>query len=250
MRSQSSTSFSHSTLCLWTKCGVQVISLQSMGRPLSQLIGCAVQQHIFIYDLAQSFTPQTPKASWAASSTEPICLLRSNPYAAAMYSGACDGAVLLWDLKAPPRQASLKFLQHSRAVTAAEMLNEHSLLTSSADSTILQWDIRNSEQPVRSTVPDGKSVLHLRVSPLNNLLAFATLKVIIHFVALCLNCSCGAGAVPHGWRFICDDTTDSTGLQVDISGHVLEQKVRCSLCCHFRRSNCRHFSPLKTTCRL
>jgi WD40 repeat protein len=148
-----------------------------MGRPLSHMIGCAVQHHIYIYDLAQSFTPQTPKASWAASSTEPICLLRRNPYAVSMYSGACDGAVLLWDLKAPPRQASLKFLQHSRAVTAAEMLNEHSLLTSSADSTIIQWDIRNSEQPVRTTVPDGKSILHLRVSPLPNLLAFATLKV-------------------------------------------------------------------------
>jgi len=152
----------------------QVVSLQSMGGPLRLSLACAVQKDILIYDV-QSQTG-APKAQWTAHLDSPLCLLRRNFFGISLFSAAWNGSIHFWDLKSKPTQPVLKFLKHTRAVTGVEMITDSTLMSSSADGTIYVWDLRNSSAPTKTFIPDGKSVLNIRINPTRNYTAVSTLK--------------------------------------------------------------------------
>jgi WD40 repeat protein len=151
------------------------MSLQPLGGPLKNSIACAVQGSIIIFDITQSLA--TPKATWVAHE-DFISLLKRNPFGISILSGSNSGAIHFWDLKNKPSGTpSIKFLKHTRAITGAEMLSDNNLLSSSADSFVMLWDIRNPTTPLRTFSPDDKSVLNIRLNPTKTNVAVATLKV-------------------------------------------------------------------------
>lgn len=150
-----------------------------MGGPLKNSIACALQRDIVIYDItyANNSISTIPKATWNGHDDAIVCLLRKNTFGISLLSASWNGSIHFWDLKNKPSVPAIKFLKHTRAVTGLEMINEFTMISSSADATILVWDLRNAANPVRSIIPDGKSILNLKANTASSTVAIATLKV-------------------------------------------------------------------------
>jgi WD40 repeat protein len=76
-----------------------------------------------------------------------------------------------------PSSPSLSLKRHTRAITSVQVANANSLISASADSSVMIWDIRNTQEPVRTIVPDTKSVLALKLHPNKTSMAVSTLQV-------------------------------------------------------------------------
>jgi WD40 repeat protein len=154
-----------------------------MGGPLKFSIACALQSDIAIYDLiaSSSNVAANSKAIWNGHESSPVCLLRKNPFGISLLSSSWNGSIHFWDLKNKPTTPAIKFLKHTRAVTGTEMVNEFNMISSSADANMFLWDLRNSSVPVRSIIPDGKSILNLKLNNVTNKVTIATLKVFLYW---------------------------------------------------------------------
>jgi len=79
-------------------------------------------------------------------------------------------------LKKKPNSPSSIYLKHTRPITSLEIVDENTFWSSSADSTIQLWDIRNPNAVLDSFSPDNKSVLNLKLNPDRTIMGISTLK--------------------------------------------------------------------------
>lgn len=160
---------------------LQVVSLSGYGGPFANCVASSVKKQIQIFDLTQ---PASPQYSWnmetfpEKSPTEDlVCLLKGNRDLKLLFSGSWTGSLCSWDLRSKPKEPVHKFMKHNRAITGIEVVNEYLFLSSSADSTVLLWDLRDTSNSVGTVFTDGKSVLNLKINKSDHLIAVATLKV-------------------------------------------------------------------------
>jgi len=109
------------------------------------------------------------------SHNDTITILKANLFSPGIFTGFWTGEVHYYHLSGQPT-TPLKFLKHNRAVTSIEMLNDFTLVTSSADGRILFWDLRNSAVPMASLIPDQKALTCFKVNRRNGMATTSTLK--------------------------------------------------------------------------
>ena len=144
-----------------------------MGGPLKTSIACSSNKEITFYDINHSLI--TAKHNWTAHD-DVITLLKRNFYGISMFSGAANGSIHFWDLKSRPINPNIKMLRHTKSVTSVEQINENCFYSSSLDSYILMWDIRNPQSPIQTLCPDRKNVISIKIHPNKEVLAATTEK--------------------------------------------------------------------------
>ncbi|KAF8060010.1 hypothetical protein HT031_004948 [Scenedesmus sp. PABB004] len=90
-------------------------------------------------------------------------------------SGAADGAVHLWDLRAPPNMPRLRLAAHGGAVTGLELIGDDRLVTGGADGRVLLWDSRAGGAALHAAAaPGGAGVSRIAVGPWGDVVAVST----------------------------------------------------------------------------
>ncbi|CAL8466974.1 g6510 [Coccomyxa elongata] len=154
----------------------QIESLHSLGGPLTTCCAATFGRLIVIYPttIAPGEIPKS-KAAWMAHTSDVTSLHRSQ-HGLHLFSGAHDGAIHMWDLKAKPSKPSMSF-RHSAAVTGLNHPNDRHLVSCSMDGRLFLWDIRRPVQPLRSMAsPDGSGIAKMAVSPFGDSAVCGTIK--------------------------------------------------------------------------
>eukprot|EP01018_Ginkgo_biloba_P028352 Gb_34591 [translate_table: standard] len=159
--------------------GIQMLHLASlwpMGGPLGSSIAGAFGKNAFVYDLSSvSAKPSVtvpPKALWQAHDSPISCIYQSS-FVCALFTGASDGCVRLWDMKSKPSNPVRQYL-HKKHVTGIEMLDGRTICSSSLDGSIQLRDLRYGTSPFMSAIPDEKPILNMASLPLKNMIAFSS----------------------------------------------------------------------------
>eukprot|EP00667_Euglena_gracilis_P013761 EG_transcript_14220 len=143
--------------------------------PLAGCVAASGNGSATIFDMGRGdFSIQ--KTSWVAHQDFVTCL-RAAPPQLHLLTGSQCGDIHYWDLRAASLSPAAALRYHTRAVTDLQPNTaQHALYSSSADGSVLQWDLRRTQTPVAMFVPDLSSAVALRLHPQNpTLLAVATL---------------------------------------------------------------------------
>lgn len=155
---------------------LHIASLQPFGGPLGRFLAMAAGVDIFVYDLSvASFNASgtaSPKAVWKAHDS-PISFMHRSSFACALFTGDYDGYIHLWDMKCRPTAPVQQYL-HKDQITGISTINAHMISSCGKDGALKLWDIRSSNVPVVSVVPDGKPMLNMAAIPPHNTISFTT----------------------------------------------------------------------------
>ena len=84
------------------------------------------------------------KTTWTAH-TKFLTCLRAATDQVQLLSGSQTGEICFWDMRTPPSNATIELLYHTRLVTDLQLQNSHTLYSSSADGSVLHWDLRSTK---------------------------------------------------------------------------------------------------------
>eukprot|EP01006_Ploeotia_vitrea_P031676 TRINITY_DN63989_c0_g1_i1.p1 TRINITY_DN63989_c0_g1~~TRINITY_DN63989_c0_g1_i1.p1 ORF type:complete len:780 (-),score=112.26 TRINITY_DN63989_c0_g1_i1:126-2432(-) len=155
----------------------RAVSLQAVSDQYSGCVATSTNNTVMVYDLKRAPDFSNLAMNWVAHE-DFVCCIRAAPMLRTpLLTGSLSGDVHSWDLRQPTRNPALKLYYHSRLVTDIQAVEPTVLYTCSADTSVLQWDLRNVSVPVNMFVPDMKCVLCVRHSPTaSNFMAVSTLK--------------------------------------------------------------------------
>ena len=153
-----------------------VVSLNNFGGPLAGHCAASYGGGIAIWDAGTAqrpASPQAPRAVWKAHDAL-ITSMHSGAFGLQLYSGAADGIVNMWHMKAKPSAPSAVFQQGGK-ISGIFQVNDQELVTAAADGVLMMWDVRNPGHPLKfATTPSGSSITQLAVSPVGDAAAVAT----------------------------------------------------------------------------
>lgn len=179
-----------------------VVSLNNFGGPLTAHCAASYGGGVAIWGTAAAqnpASPQAPRAVWKAHDAL-ITAIHAGDFGLNLYSGAADGSVHLWHMKAKPSAPSAIFHQSGR-IAGIFQVNDQEVVTAAADGALMVWDIRNPGEPLKfATMPDGSPISHLAVSPVGDAAAVATPTGIYCVDLLDPGCHVGPVSVVGGLR--------------------------------------------------
>lgn len=160
---------------------LRIVSLSSAGGQLRTSVAAAVGVDVLVYDLTSvttnaspSASPPSPKAYWRAHDA-PISAMHRSAFTCALVTGAADGTIRLWDLKAKPTAPARQCVQQKQ-ITGLSVLDGVTLSSCGADGGVHLWDLRQTSTAFSSINPDGKAVVNMGATLSGESIALTTRK--------------------------------------------------------------------------